>query len=188
MKYFKLMFMAFSFVFLLTFASSVSSIVFADYDYGEKYEYHEDEWYHEKGHKDGPYEDIGELVGWGTVIAMGAAVLILPLRRSMKQVISHLPSTKNIFISISRFFGKYHIYIGVSALALSIIHGAIMYLNEGRLKDEGIIGLGAVIAMAIAGILGTILSKNKKSISLRTTHTIFMIFALLIGIGHIFIS
>ena len=36
--------------------------------------------------KEGPYEDIGKTVGWGTITAMGTAGLIFPLRRSMKKV------------------------------------------------------------------------------------------------------
>ena len=78
--------------------------------------------------------------------------------------------------------------IGIIALALSIFHGVTMYLSEGKLESEGIIGLGAVIFMMVAGILGTVLYKNKKVKSLRTTHTILIAFALIIGFVHIFIS
>ena len=58
--------------------------------------------------------------------------------------------------------------IGIIALALSIFHGVTMYLSEGKLEREGIIGLGAVIFMIVAGILGTVLYKNKKVKSLQS--------------------
>ena len=65
-------------------------------------------------------------------------------------------------------------------LAISIFHGVIMYLSEGELESEGIIGLGAVILMVIAGVLGTLLIKNKKSKSIRTMHTILIAFAIIV--------
>ena len=109
-----------------------------------------------------PFKEIGKVVGWGTVVAMGAAGVIFPIRRSAKWVITNYPKSKNIFISISKFIGKYHMLIGIMALALSIFHGVTMYLSEGELGGKGIIGLGAVIFMIVAGILGTIFYKTKK--------------------------
>ena len=135
-----------------------------------------------------PYEEIGEMVGWGTVVAMGAAGILFPIRKSAKWIIKNYPESKNIYISISKFFGKYHLLIGIIALALSIFHGVAMYLSEGRLEGQGIIGLGAFILMVIAGIFGTVLFKNKKVKSLRTTHTILIAFALLTGFVHIITS
>ena len=63
-----------------------------------------------------------------------------------------------------------------------------MYLSEGRLESEGIIGLGAFIFMMIAAIFGMVLFKNKKAKSLRTTHTILIGFALIIALVHIITS
>jgi hypothetical protein len=182
MKYLQMVFIAFLFVFALGFVTTGTNLVSADNDDDERYEQQEGGYGEEE---DGPYEEIGETVGWGTVIAMGAAALIFPIRRSMKSVIANFPEAKTIFIAISRFFGKYHIFIGVTALALSIFHGVAMYLSEGELESGGIIGLAAVILMVIAGILGTFLIKNKKSKSIRTTHTILIAFAIIIGFVHI---
>ncbi len=189
MKHLKMVFIVFLFIFAFNYVTPGINLVSADDDdYEEEYEYQEDESEDGEEDEDGPYEDIGEMVGWGAVIAMGTGALIFPLRRSMKTVITNFPEAKSIFISITKFFGKYHIFIGVIALALSIFHGVAMYLSEGELESEGIIGLGAVILMVIAGILGTALYKNKKSKSLRTAHTILIVFAILIGIAHIFVS
>ena len=79
-------------------------------------------------------------------------------------------------------------FIGIVALALSLFHGVAMYLSEGALEIEGIIGLGAFILMMIAGVFGTVLFKNKKVKSLRTTHAVLMAITLLIGFIHIIIS
>ena len=183
MKYLKMLLLSFLFVFTLSYVSIGSNLVSADDDYEEKYENHEDD-----DSEEGAFKEIGKAVGWGTVVAMGAAGVIFPIRRSAKWVITNYPKSKNIFISISKFFGKYHMLIGIIALALSIFHGVTMYLSEGKLEREGIIGLGAVIFMIVAGILGTVLYKNKKVKSLRTTHTILIAFALIIVFVHIFTS
>ena len=179
MKYLQMVFVVFLLVFSLNFVTAGGNLVSADDDNEGKYENYEG------GEEDSPFEEIGKTAGWGTVIAMGAAGLIFPLRRSMKLVTTSLPGAKRLFISISKFFGKYHILIGILALLLSIFHGITMYLNEGELESEGIIGLGAVILMVIAGILGAVLFKNKKVKTLRTTHSILIAFAILITAVHI---
>lgn len=169
------------FLFAINFAAE-GSRVSADNDHEERYEHHEGR------EDDDSFEDIGQIAGWGTVMAMGAAGLIFPIRRSMKSVIKNLPPAKKLFISLSMFFGKYHIVAGVLALALGVFHGVTMYLSEGELEGEGIIGLAAVILMAIVGILGTILFKKKKLKTLRTAHITLITLAIVVGLVHIFAS
>ena len=183
MKYLKMLLMSFLFIFTLSYVTIGSNIVSADDDFDERYENHE-----ESDSKEGAFKEIGGMVGWGTVVAMGAAGVIFPIRKSAKWVITNYPKSKNRFILISKFIGKYHLLIGVIALALSIFHGVTMYLSEGGLEGQGIIGLGAVILMMIAGILGSVLNKNKKVKSLRTAHMTLTAFALLIVFIHIFIA
>ena len=184
MKFFKMILISFLSIFIISFVTIGINSVSADNEFEEKYENHgEDD---DRG--EDAYEEIGEMVGWGTVIAMGAAGILFPIRKSAKWIITNYPKSKNIFITLSKFFRKYHLLIGIIALALSIFHGIAMYLSEGRLEREGIIGIGAFIFMMIAAIFGTILFKNKKVKSLRTTHTILIAFALLIAFVHIITS
>lgn len=180
---YKMIFIGLLFVFALGFVSAGSHLVSADDDFDKKYEHHEG---HDKDEKD--YEDIGKTVGWGTAAAIGAAGLIFPIRRSTKFMVKNFPDRKKLFISLSKFFGKYHLFIGVIALGLSITHGVVMYLDKGELEGEGMIGLAAVILMAIAGIVGAVLFKNKKAKTLRTAHTGVIALAILIGLIHIFAS
>jgi hypothetical protein len=185
MKHIYMLCMAFLIVFVLHYAIPGSTLVSADHD-DEKYEH-----YHKGDHdeeEDRPYEDIGKTVGWGTVVAMGTSGILFPLRRSLKVVITNFPDAKQMFISISKFFGKYHFIFGILALVLGTLHGITMYLSEGELESEGILGLGAVAFLAIAGIVGSVLMKNKKAKALRTTHSILIVMALLIGFVHIFVS
>lgn len=182
MKHVAMIFLAFMFVMAFHFAISGNNLAFADDEHSEKYE-HNQRGEHEK--EDGPYKEMGKTVGWGTVIAMGAAGIIFPLRKSIKAVITNFPRTKKRFISLSKFFGKYHIVFGIVALALGSIHGLIMYLSEGELEGEGLLGLGAVLLMAIAGIFGAVLFKNKKRKTFRTAHTILISIAIILGLVHI---
>lgn len=185
MKNWHMVFLPLLFVFALTFTITGNNLVYAD-DH-EKYENYGGYGEHREGGKgeEGPYEEVGKNLGWGTVIAMGAAGVIFIMRRSIKSLIANFPESKNIFISISKFFGKYHILIGVIALALSIFHGAAMFLSEGELEKDGMIGLGSVVLMAIASIMGAVLFKKKKLKSLRTTHTALIGLAIVIGLVHI---
>jgi hypothetical protein len=184
MKYVQMIVVAVLFIFSLNFVVSGNNLVSADDD-DEKYENYEGGG-EEK--EEGPYEDIGKAVGWGTMTSMGIAGSIFPLRRSMKTVTTKLPNVKNGFISITKFLGKNHIIFGVIAVALSIVHGATMYLSKGELEDEGLVGLGAIVFMLIAGIVGAVLFKNKKSNSLKTTHKTLVAVAILIGFVHVFVS
>ena len=68
-------------------------VVFAD-DEEEEYEYHDRK---EKEGDEG-LEEIGEVVGWGSVLVLGAAGLIFPARRLTKTVISTLPTIKKRYI------------------------------------------------------------------------------------------
>jgi len=184
MKFFKLLLISLLATFTINFVTIESNTVSADDDFEEKYEHHGEE----GDSVTEKYEDIGKLVGWSTVIAMGAAGVIFPMRRTSKWAIKNIPELKSIFISISKFFGKYHLFIGIIALALSISHGMIMYISEGELETEGIIGLIAFSFMLIAGVFGTLLFKNKKMKNLRITHTLLIGFALFIVFVHIIAS
>ncbi len=185
MKYLQMLLVSLLFVFAFNYAPTGSNLVFADDDIEQFYENPGGEKEHGEN---GPYEDIGKTIGWGTIIAMGIAGLIFPIRRSMKWVITNLPGAKNIFISVSKNLGKYHIFIGMAALALGTTHGVAMFLDKGELESEGIIGLGAVVLMVLAGIVGAVLFKHKKMKSLRTAHSSLIAFAILMGCIHIFAS
>lgn len=184
MKYLKL-FMALIFLFTLTYTSGYSA--FADDDFEKHNEHYE--WGNDKKEsEDELYEELGEMIGWGTVITFGVAGLIFPMRRLTKWMITTFPTVKQMYISMTKFLGKYHILIGIAAIILSFCHGIIMYINEGELEVEGISGLGSVMLLIMASIIGVILFENKKVKSLRTTHTIFITFSMVIGLFHIFIS
>ena len=184
MRYVKL-FIALIFVFTLNYTSS--SVIFADDDFEEHDEHYE--WGNDKKEsEDEFYEEIGEMMGWGIVITMGSAGLIFPMRRLTKPIITAFPSCKQMYISVTKFLGKYHMLIGIAAIILSFCHGIIMYISEGELEIEGIIGLGSVVLLIIAGSIGAILFKNKKVKGLRTTHTIVITFSMIIGLFHILIS
>ncbi len=183
MKRIQLLFMASLFVLSLNYGIFATDIANADDFYQENYEHNG-----EDHKKDSAFEEIGELLGWGTAIVVGIAWLLFPVRRSAKMILTNIPEAKTLFISISRFLGKNHVFIGVTALVLSIVHGIFMYISEGKLESEGFTGIASVLFMVIAGIIGMVLMKNKKAKSARTTHIILLVFATVIGAFHILIS
>ena len=156
----------------------------ADDDFEEKYENHGED---DDGGEDA-YEEIGKMVGWGTVIAMGAAGILFPIRKSAKWIITNYPKSKNIFIKFSKFFRKYHLLIGIIVLALSLFHGVAMYLSEGEIGKGRDYWNRGIYFHDDRSHFWNGLIKNKKVKSLRTTHTILIGFALIIAFVHIITS
>lgn len=138
--------------------------------------------------KEGPYEEGGKLLGWGTVIAIGGAGVLMPLRRGSRNLIKKFPNAKDGIISALKLVSKSHVWIGVTALSLSIIHGVLMYLNEGEFGFREIAGTISVGLMAVAAIFGVLLVKNKGNQQFRSIHFGFLIVAVLIGAVHVLIA
>ena len=74
MTFFKMLLISFLSIFIISYVTIGSSLVSADDDFEEKYENHGED----DDEEEGAYEEIGEMVGWGTVIAMGAAGITIP--------------------------------------------------------------------------------------------------------------
>lgn len=187
MRLFKAFFILALLIFTIQYVTLGNGIVYAD-DHEEKYEHHEHEYDYDNGDdhdKGSDFEDFGKILGWGTVAAMGVAGIFFPMRRSAKLFITNFPGFKNFYLSLIKYLGKFHILLGITALGLGIFHGVTMFLSEGELESEGIIGLTAVGFMVIAAAVGAVLAKNKKVKSLRTLHIILIVTALLIGVFHI---
>ena len=133
-------------------------------------------------------EEIGEMVGWGTVIAMGAAGVLFPIRKSAKWILTNYPEVEKYFYSLSKFFREISFVDWNNCFSFKSISWNCYVSKRRRLEREGIIGIAALIFMVIAAIFGTVLFKNKKVKSLRTTHTILITFTLIIGFVHIITS
>lgn len=153
------------------------------YRTGELYNDHDDE--HDENEA---LEEGGELLGWGTVIAIGGAGALMPLRRGSRRLIKKFPNAKGKIISTLKLLGKSHIWIGTLALLLSSIHGVIMYLNEREFGFDEISGIISVGLMAIAAIFGVLLLKNKGSKQYRSIHFGFLIVAVILGAVHVLIA
>lgn len=110
MKLIKMLLLSLLTIFSISFVTIGNNFVSADNEWEEKYETHgEHDKFKEKYETDGEYDDgeegafgeIGKIVGWGTVMAMGAAGILLPIRKSAKWVIKNVPKFKNIYILIN---------------------------------------------------------------------------------------
>lgn len=177
----KLFLIAFFIIVGFNFVVHSNNHMFAD-GHGDKYEH--------KGEHNDEYdqlEEIGELVGWGAVIGMGLAGALFPIRRSSKILITKVPNAKGLVISASRWLGKLHVPIGITVIILTIVHGVSMYVGEGELEAEGIIGLVSFILLLSASLFGGFLIKNKKSKFFRKIHLILIILAVSIGVFHILV-
>ncbi|MGJ7922675.1 hypothetical protein [Neobacillus sp. LXY-4] len=180
MKSLKIIMTAFLFTFVFAFFANI--IVSADDFEDEKYEQ-----YDEDDEKEGPFEEFGKMVGWGTAISMGAAGILLPVRRTTKTIVKKAPSAKKFVLTLSQFLGKRHVFFGIIALGLSLLHGVFMFLSEGELEGEAISGIGSVLFMSIAAGFGFALLKNKKTKRVRTVHITLLGITVLLGMFHIFI-
>jgi len=175
-------FFAIMLVFGLSLAAQPS---FADDDHheyrmGEHYGEHE-----EGGERNEAFEEGGELLGWGSVIAIGGAAVIMPLRRNSSKLIKTFPNAKASIVSGLKLFSKSHIWIGALAVTLSAIHGVLMYLNEGEFGFREFAGTLSVGFMAIAAIFGVMLAKNKGKKQIRSIHFGLLTVAVIIAAVHI---
>lgn len=161
-----------------------------EYKSGEYFNGRYDEHDRENGEGDEneALEEGGELLGWGTVIAIGGAGALMPLRRSSRSLINKFPSAKSGIISLLKLLGKSHIWIGALAILLSSVHGVMMYLNEGEFGFREISGTISVGLMGIAAIFGVLLFKNKGNKQFRSIHFGFLIVAVMIGAVHVLIA
>jgi uncharacterized protein YhhL (DUF1145 family) len=163
---------------------STVNVALADDDYEhERYEHH---W--EDDENESPFEEAGNIAGWVTFAAMGAAGILFPARRLAKTVIKEFASAKNLVVSLNKFLGKGHVLFGLFALVFALVHGMTMFLDEGKLEGDGAAGLSAAIFMFFSGIFGMILLKNKKSKMIRNVHMVLIGISLCIALFHIFFS
>lgn len=183
MKHLQLIIILFLLVIALAYGMNTNTYVFADDDHGD-YEHHREH----DDEDESPYEEIGEMAGWGTAILMGSAGLLFPIRKSTKLMINKIPSTKKMMIFFSKFFGKQHVFLGILAIIIGGAHGIFMFFDEGELGIEVISGLGSIIFMLIAAFLGSFLIKHKKAKTIRKTHILLLVLSSFIAIIHIFIA
>ncbi len=173
---------------LLLVISFVAQPSFADGDDHHKYrtgEFYND--HYDKHDENEALEESGELLGWGTVIAIGGASVLMPLRRSSRGLIKKFPNGKGRIISTLKFLGKSHIWIGALAILLSSIHGVMMYINEREFGFDEISGTISLGLMTIAAVFGALLMKNKGSKQFRSIHLGFLLVAVIIGAAHVLI-
>lgn len=182
MKHLPLIIVFFLLVIVLGYGMNANTFVFADDDHGD--------YDHDREHDDdeGPFEEIGEIAGWGTAILMGSAGVLFPIRRTTKILLKHLPSSKNVVIFFSKLFSKQHVFFGIIALFVGIGHGVFMFLDEGELEVEAFIGMSSILFMLVAALLGGFLIKNKKAKAVRKTHISLLVLSSFIAIIHIIIA
>ncbi len=135
--------------------------------------------------EESPYEELGEVLGWGSVFLALGAGLPYPFRRFLPKLTEKLPIFKSRIISLIRLLTKKHVLLGLLAIALMVIHGWIMYLAEGELDGEGWLGIIAGSLFVIAIIPGSILIKNKRVKFARKFHTTTLIIAGLTVLIHV---
>lgn len=135
-------------------------------------------------------EEVGELFGWGIVVFGVAAGLLFPLRRYSKTLLQRFPSIRDWFRKVLRNLAKLHPFIGLIALSLALVHGIIMFIDEGELGFREWIGVAAFILLAIAGVYGwNLLKKKKKNVrEQRKTHIMFIVAVIILATIHIALS
>jgi hypothetical protein len=170
---------------LIYFAIGQTNYAFADngktkiHGHYEKHEKQE-----ERGGK--ATKEGGKLLGWGAVSVALSAGALFPLRRNAKWITKTFPNAKPFFVSLLKLLTKWHMLIGAVAVTFAAAHGVLMYVSKGELEIREYIGIIAIAFMGIAAILGTILSKNKASSSIRSAHIGLLFIAGLLIVFHIF--
>ncbi|WLR52776.1 hypothetical protein LC040_07745 [Bacillus tianshenii] len=160
-----------------------SQLVFADDD-----EYEEHEYEGEEEEENEVVEETGELIGWAGMVSVGGAVLFFPLKRLAPVVMNNFSNYKKQYRDFLLFFKKWHVGFGILALSLSIFHGVLMFLAEGELEFREYVGIGAVIALILSAIFGSILTNKLNSSIVRMFHITSFVLVFLFAAIHIALS
>lgn len=131
---------------------------FTDSDHDEDYNKYDE---YEDDHNEGPFEEIGEVAGWGSIAMAVGAGLLFPMRKwffkMLSTTIGKVQSAK-----IFKFVRKIHTPIGLLSIGIGAAHGVFMYISEGELKIRDWIGISGVGFMFIAMIFGLLMMKKKQ--------------------------
>lgn len=173
---------------MITGLSFVAQPILADDHDDENYEFREHYGGYEENEEDKGLEAGGELLGWGTVIVMGGAAVLMPLRRGSSKLMKTFPNAKSVIRSVLKFFSKIHIWLGLFAIGISGIHGTLLFLHEGEIESEVILGSLSFSLMVISSIFGLKLAKNKGIKNLRSIHIGLIVATILVVIVHVLAS
>ncbi len=153
-------------------------VVFADDDDHDRYrEHEEEEW----------TEEAGETLGWGAIAFAGGAGLLFPLRRGYPRIVKFITDKqlKKRLSMLLKWVAKWHVPAGILALMIASVHGITMFLAEGELEGEGILGLAGLILMILAGLFGAYLTRKKQARRVRNIHIGLLLSAGLLILIHI---
>lgn len=155
------------FLVLLGLLSTPSSIIstnaqvsyFTDSDHEEDYKKYNE--YEDDDENEGPFEEIGEVAGWGSIAMAVGAGLLFPMRKwffkMLSTTIGKVQSAK-----IFKFVRKIHTPIGLLSIGIGAAHGVFMYISEGQLEIRDWIGISGIGFMFIAMIFGFLMMKKKQ--------------------------
>ncbi|MBP1930015.1 hypothetical protein J2Z37_000002 [Ammoniphilus resinae] len=134
-------------------------------------------------------EEVGETLGWGSIFVASAAGILLPARRMVKPVKAHFPAGQKSLVSVVKGLTKYHIWIGVTAMGVSLLHGISLYFAEDQLDIGDWVGAVSATLMIVAGVIGGMLAVNKKNMKRwKKPHVYLLLLAGFFAIIHILAS
>lgn len=134
-------------------------------------------------------EEVGESLGWGTVILASAAGILLPARKMVKPVKANYPSAQPYLTRLIKGLAKNHVWIGIMAVAISLVHGVSLYLAEGELELRDWLGVSASGLMIAAGILGISMKMKKADMAnKKKKHVHLFIVSGFFAVIHILVS
>lgn len=133
-------------------------------------------------------EEVGEFLGWGSIILGGVAFALLPIRRSVKFLVKVAPtSTRKKISSLLRILTKLHMPMGITSLLFIVSHGVLMYLDEGKLSLIDLLGVVSLGSLILATLFGILLWKTKNR-STRKIHLILVTISAALAVIHIALS
>ncbi|WP_243290948.1 hypothetical protein [Bacillus sp. FJAT-47783] len=172
-------------VLLFAFPLFQQPVMADDDEYAEHEEFEEKE---ESEEENEVLEEVGEWLGWATVIASVTAGSLFLIRRSASFFTKTFPNIKSYFIKLVRLLTKWHIAIGMIAVILAISHGVLFFFEEDEFSTHEYLGIVSVSLMSIAAVIGALLSKYKRNTSIRMTHISLLLIAGILAVFHIAFS
>lgn len=134
------------------------------------------------------FEEVGEALGWGSIILAGVAALLFPVRRIIRiSSIREQVGMDKLRTGV-RWLQAWHLPAGILALIIAAVHGIIQFLDEGELELREWLGIGGIALVLLAAIIGFIMKGRRVTSSLRRTHVTILIAAGALVAFHLLLS
>jgi len=131
-------------------------------------------------------DEIGEFLGWVTVVCYLVSICTFIVKRINKLLISGLPRESKVrqcYSIFMKYIIKYHMYFGIGAGTFAVIHYFVQTSSGHDSLTGTILAASMVITVLFGVVIKLVKGEGKKKI--LPVHRTVVAFVLVMGILHL---